>query len=140
MYGDSIRELIYIIDFPIFFILMIIFIRLTVIIHESLHKYVLKWYNIPIQLTIDKFFSYAISIDDKDLTYKEFLAVATAPYYYLIPFFIGVMVVGNEITYMFGLVGLIHHLLNLPLEFDGVDKNGFKKEEQKSKLQRAVNS
>lgn len=112
--------------------------RLTVIIHESLHKYRIRYYGIPIYGCTDKFFKYSIRIKSEDMTINQFVDIALAPYVYLLPLFFGLSLIDNNfLLSTFGIVGFVQHLLNLPLEFTDVKLNEFKGRGNKETITRA---
>lgn len=106
-----------------FIIMLYIFIRIVVIIHESLHKFMLIKYNIK-YISKPQKIGYIITVAEPIKFDEKYFYIASAPYVFLMPIFTMMYLSEDIYISMFGIIGLIHHLINYPLEYTGVFDNG----------------
>lgn len=129
-----INETLHIIDsvlFPIIALFSVLyFIAIITIIHEALHIFVLRYYNIPYYFD-NKFMDYTIKILIP-INKKWFTMSACMPYIFLMPIFIVMSYSTNLNIQLLGLIGIVHHMLNFPMEFmDGLTYGEYKRKTRK---------
>jgi len=114
----------------IFSVAFFLYFAVVLIIHEALHKIMLRRYGIR-YTSERKGFGYNIRVNMDRVDFR-YINVAMAPYVFLFPIF-AIMFMSNDFYIsLFGIIFMIHHMINYPLEFVKVkwrtDKDGFERE------------
>jgi len=111
----------------------LLFIIFVTLIHEGLHIIVIKEYlkkpyhmkmykkfGIPTKWAIySTYFNKKYKDMDKEMQRNYFLC-ATAPYLFLFPYFCFMTYIDNFYIKSFGVIGILVHLINYPLEYANV--------------------